>query len=143
MNRRDFLKGLLAGAAIAAVPSMSIGETSIPSITRGDLCDGKFHHIKFDVINDVVRCWVDNIQVSPSSDIVDAYVGFDDKNSKAIVQINRGVLKNRDNYEISFDVLDNEITGENNHFDGYIDKLVLFDHNTNEMSTWDLIEENQ
>lgn len=71
MKRRDFMKGILAGAAIAAAPRILSGLPELPQLTRSMINDGEFHHYAYVFDKGNIIFYFDGNQTLPIDKAVD------------------------------------------------------------------------
>lgn len=77
MNRREFLKGLLAGAALVASPTIASSLLKLPKATPAMVADGEWHNICYTFDNGVVKFYLDGVHMHPTEDLVGKYVRFE------------------------------------------------------------------
>lgn len=65
MNRRDFLKGTLAGATVTAVPGIGMIVNQLPKATESMVNDGEWHHMVYTKEDEKVTFSLDNVQMIP------------------------------------------------------------------------------
>lgn len=120
MKRRDFLKGILAGAAAVSAPRILAGLPPLLQKTFAELDDGNWHNITYTYDDGITKFYVDGERVLPDEKLVDAYVSFDNK--KALIQLPADMKK--DTQTVSFWA--KKDAAKDNR---YIDNLTVWDRN--------------